>query len=271
MASSKSPSSSSKQSGHQVTRREAGDSFCKGKLLKLAKRVYELDGRKVTAFFREGTSDDRVMDEVISKRTYRRQRVGFDVENGEHWLDLGANVGAFALYCELRNATAECFEPEPQCFDILQVNAKLLDGFTLHNKAVTTQDGAQVSFYVSGREGEHYYGNTIRPRRGFREIDTVNNLNIAKLSRKRYDGIKMDIEGGEGPLIDSGLLPRARKLCMEYHTSADRSVANFHRRMKLLRSLYEFVQYPKEFDTAKQRGDKEIKTFFDRTIYAWNP
>lgn len=238
--------------------------------MKLAKKVYEdaALGTKITAFFREGSSDERALEEVITKKNYARQRVGFDVQPGEHWLDLGANIGSFALYCALRRATADCYEPDARCFDILEVNAQPLDGFKLVNKAVTTTTATSVSFYSSGREGDFYRGTVVAPRRGFTP-SVVQNLHVSKL-RKRYDGIKLDIEGAEGPLLDSGLLPQTNKLCMEYHTSVDQSVKALKQRLARLRKQFKYVQYPPEFDRIIDSGQEQFKAFFDRMIFAWN-
>jgi hypothetical protein len=84
----------------------------------------------ITAYYRPGASDERVLREVITKATYRRSSIGFDVRQGETWLDLGANIGAFALYCKLNHATAVCYEPDPDCFALLTLN---VPEFERHN------------------------------------------------------------------------------------------------------------------------------------------
>src|SRR5690349_1246697 len=101
--------------------------------MKLAER--NLGGTPpVIAYYRPGSSDEDVLKEVIDRHAYRRKKDGFEVELGERWLDLGANIGAFALYCRLHGARAVCYEPEPDCFSILEKNAP---GFEKFNFAVT--------------------------------------------------------------------------------------------------------------------------------------
>src|SRR5207344_2312360 len=89
---------------------------------------------EVEAWYRPGTSDENALIEVINKKAYRRGSVKFDVERGERWLDLGANIGAFALYARSKGATVECYEPMPDCFAILKKNVPKA---RLHNSAVT--------------------------------------------------------------------------------------------------------------------------------------
>src|SRR5262245_12504074 len=78
----------------------------------------------VQAWYRPGTTDENALIEVLVKRAYRRPSIGFDVRAGEHWLDLGANIGAFALYCKARGASAACYEPLADNFAILLKNAE---------------------------------------------------------------------------------------------------------------------------------------------------
>lgn len=84
----------------------------------------------ITAHYRPHTSDERVLREVITKAAYRRTTLGFDVRPGEVWLDLGANIGAFALYCKTKRATAVCYEPDPDCFELLSLNVPEFESTT---------------------------------------------------------------------------------------------------------------------------------------------
>lgn len=211
------------------------------------------------------SSDERALTEVIQQHCYRRVRLGFDVEPGEHWLDLGANIGSFAVYCKLRGAVATCFEPEPTAFEILNKNAK---GFQLYHKAVTAARTVSIPFYVPGNNWDHYRG-TIYQVRGYK-FTQVPNFWAGDLKKlKKFDGIKMDIEGSEGVILDQWLLPPVEKLVMEYHTSRDSSGVNLARRLKILRKHYKHLHYPKMFDIALAKGQTLIRPRFDRFIYAW--
>lgn len=215
------------------------------------------------AYHREG-GDERILKEVLERACYRRQRLGFDVEAGERWLDLGANIGAFALYCKARGAEAICYEPDADCFAILEKNAK---GFKCVNAAVTMSEEKTLTFFVSGQADNHSRG-TTRKVRGYSET-VVKNVHASSLLKLRVDGIKMDIEGSEGPILDAWALPPAEKLCMEYHTSRDASVDRLRRRLQALKRHYKHVAYPPEFDRVLASGAAEFKAHFDRMIFCW--
>lgn len=221
----------------------------------------------VPVHYRPGTSDERVLREVVEQRAYRRPKIGFDIEAGERWLDLGANIGSFAIYCRLRGASAICYEPEPECFQILQQN---VPGFICHNAAVSALPGGQVPFWVGGDVLNHYRG-TLMAKGRVKEAGTVLNVCAKSLVSEDYDGVKMDIEGSEGPLIDQWLLPRCRKLCFEYHTSRDNSIENLARRLAILKEHFVHVDHVPELGRLAARGHGTGKTFHDRVIYCKDP
>lgn len=217
----------------------------------------------VPARYRPGATDERVLEEVVSRAVYRRKGIGFDVDPGERWLDLGANIGAFAVYCKTRGATAECYEPEPECFGILEKNA---GGFPCVRAAVSSSRDKEVPFYVGRASGNFARGSLVCAN-SLREFGRVPNVWAGSL-RGPYDGVKMDVEGAEGPLIDAGLIPSCEKLCMEYHTSRDRSMDNLRRRIGVLKDLFRNVHYPPEYDRKMAEG-RIGKTYFDRFIFCW--
>jgi FkbM family methyltransferase len=237
----------------------------------LSSRPYA-DG--ITAYFRPGTSDAFVLDEVIEARIYRRKRINFDVEKGEHWLDLGANIGAFAIYCKLRGAKATCYEPDPACFHILQLNAP---SFSIHPLAVTDRDESSIPFWKGKLSNNFSKATSIPslnlPRHSSGELP---NMHASLLMNEEFDGIKMDIEGSEGGLIDQWLLPKTQKLCMEYHSSRDKSIPNLKRRLEILKEKFKIVDYPPEFDRIIAAGgntsyEGSQLTYFDRMIFCKNP
>ncbi len=223
---------------------------------------------KIKAWYRPGTSDENALIEVLDKRAYRRASVGFDVEAGEHWLDLGANIGAFALYCKSKGATAECYEPMPDCFKILTKN---VPEFELYDKAVTNVNTYEVIFYTPRREQDHYRS-TLLPRKGNYPQITVKNLPALLLKQDEhacFDGIKMDIEGSEFGIIDNWLLPPASKLVFEYHLSRDNSLRNLVKRIRILRKHYKNVVCCPELARLVKKGTGTGRTYFDRCIYCW--
>lgn len=220
-------------------------------------------GKKI--YCRPG-GDERILKEVLGG-IYRRKSIGFDVEQDEMWLDLGANIGAFAVYCELRGARVHSYEPDRECFAILKKNlSKRSKAF---NFAVTASPADRLVLFSSPVEDNHSRG-TIIPVRGYTHT-TVLNLNARELKASRVHGVKMDIEGSEGAILDQWLLPYCAKLCLEYHTSRDPFIKNLARRLKEIKRRFKVVAYPPEFDRAIASGAEIFKSHFDRMIFAKDP
>lgn len=215
--------------------------------------------------FRRGTSDEAVLVEVIEKKCYRRASVGFDVQPGERWLDLGANIGAFAVYAKLKGASSiECYEPEPSCFELLNINAG--EFAVCHHGAVTVQRDKTINLWTSSIEGNNYRGTIIRGKgRMNKEPIQVPNIHVSNLG-SGFDGIKMDVEGGEFPLLDEDKLPNCDKLCFEYHTSRDSSMSRMKRRINKLKMMFDVVSYTPGLDKMMAMGGSR-KPFCDRMIW----
>ncbi len=223
---------------------------------------------------RPGSSDENVFKEVLTNRAYRRVKSKFDVEPGEKWLDLGANVGAFLAYCDTRNAElCSCFEPDPDCFAVLKANAERIKSkmeWALEQKAVSTFTNNVVTLYQPNRDKVHSRGTLSLPRNYDKGVTVTNLFGEKFASLDGYDGLKMDIEGSEGLLIDCGYLPKINKLVLEYHLSRDKSLFNLKCRLNILKDRFKHVAYPPEFDKLIATGEEFGKTFFDRNIFCWN-
>jgi FkbM family methyltransferase len=209
--------------------------------------------------YREGTSDERVLQEVLSG-AYRKLSIGFDIRAGEQWLDLGANIGAFAIYCGQRKASVECYEPDPACFSLLRKNAPR--GTVCINSAVSADCAAKLPFYTSNNKTE-FSRYTLKQVNKFVPAGVYANKYAGFLTARSFDGVKMDIEGSEGGLLDNWLVPKCRKLVLEYHSSRDTSVANFKRRVQQLRKHFSVVDYPAELDRIVASGAVEFKKWLD--------
>lgn len=228
------------------------------------------DKESIACYYRpnvngEESTDRESIREVVTEKCYTTP--GFDVMPGEKWLDLGANIGAFALYCRLRGATAVCYEPDPECFKILLMNAV---GCECVQAAVSATTFPDVSFRVSPKPHNHWRG-TLLPAQGYQEQGTVPNNWAGNLVGEFFDGVKMDIEGSEGPILDQWLLPRCQKLVLEYHTSREPNVYNLERRLKRIKNKFHNVVYPASYDSAIRCKLDTYQPRFDETIFAWGP
>lgn len=213
---------------------------------------------------RVGSSDERALKEVIDQHVYRKAKIGFDVEEGETWLDLGANIGSFCAYAILRGAShVEAYEPDPSCFNLLEMNMHDLP-VTCHNTAVSASESPTLQFW-KGRSDSDFYRGSVTSAAKPHPCGTVRNIHPSSIPKKRWSGIKMDIEGAEFDLLDLDLLPKSEKLVMEYHIIKDRSMVNFHRRMNKLRERYVKVDYIKSLDRGYPNDEYPGK--FDRIVF----
>ena len=120
-------------------------------------------------------------------------------------LDIGANVGSFALWAALRwpASTIHCFEPNPGTFAYLKRNTAANPRVHITNAAVYPGSEKKLKFYSrfagDGEAGLAAYSNeTFRDgmQRDEYEVDVV-----APSALPRADIVKIDIEGGEAAVL----------------------------------------------------------------------
>lgn len=225
--------------------------------------------------YRTNSTDELVLHETLtSPGWYRRPKFGFDVEPGEHWLDLGANIGAFAIYCWLRGAAASCWEPDPDNYKLLQHNVGQLvkadqrqdATWATHCAAVTASKAKTLPFYKGRAENDFYKYSPVKGMYPYKELP---NTYAGPIFKQHYDGCKMDIEGSEYALLDAGLVPNCEKLVIEYHLRRNPDMKQFRSRVATLRKHFKTVHYPKSLDRRDFPDDK-YPGFFDRLIFCYN-
>lgn len=120
-------------------------------------------------------------------------------------LDIGANVGSFALWAALRwpGSTIHCYEPNPGTFDYLKRNTAGRSDIRINNAAVFPGGQKKATFFSRfAGDGEAglaaYSGDTFREglERDTFEVDVVQPSDLP-----RADVVKLDIEGGEAAVL----------------------------------------------------------------------
>jgi FkbM family methyltransferase len=209
----------------------------------------------------EMESDLQAATEVLELRTYCSY---FDVEQGEHWLDLGANIGAFTAYAAGRGATGMAYEPAVECFRVLQANAQ--PTWVLVNSAVTDSEDSYLRFSKSANPLNQYRGTVSAAPLSAKYVPagTVHNVCIKALEEnavlgKQFDGIKMDIEGSEIPILLKGLLPPCNKLAMEWHRRQEGSPEQEDRCREYLQRRFRNVHWVENSEHPE----------WDPMVYAW--
>lgn len=204
--------------------------------------IYKCERTGLEFFVRPETSDLKTIKEVVTGNAYQKKY--FNIEESEHWIDLGGNIGAFAVLAAWMGATVDVYEPDPTHCNMIAKNVEqngFADRVTIHQKAVVVGDEKELVMYI-GNNGNtwrnsvvHNWGNgKIKvPAINFKEV--LNNPEIC---------VKMDIEGAEMPIIEALDQP-LKKLVFEWSFDIDTSIKRYHDACKGLEGLFQTVKYSK--------------------------
>ena len=141
-------------------------------------------------------------------------------------LDIGANVGSFALWAAARwpGSRIVSFEPNPGTFEFLRRNTSGLPGVTAHNAALFPGGLKRAKFFArfagDGEAGlEAYARDTFREgAEGTTfEVDVVDPTTLAPA-----DIVKIDIEGGESEVLANLDLSRTALVLAEFQNRKNR-------------------------------------------------
>ncbi len=145
-------------------------------------------------------------------------------------LDIGANVGLFAIYARLNipNSTVHSFEPSGILRKAFEINTAPFTNIHLHPVALSDHDGEQILFFNAHKTGQSslkpghepvgqaLVNETVRVRDAGKALDD--------LRLESVDILKVDTEGSEIEILKSlgSRLDRVKHLYLEYHSQADR-------------------------------------------------
>jgi FkbM family methyltransferase len=176
-------------------------------------------------FFSFATHMSRaICKEILAGRTYPRIPFVHDVQTV---LDIGANVGAAAVYFALQHPSATIFalEPAAEPFRLLVRNAKSFSNVRTFNfglfdddKSVPLHRGKFDS--VTASIGTSTLNSSQTEVVNLRRADTW----LAQVGISRIDLLKIDTEGCEVPILRSmeSLIPGIKVIYLEYHSEDDR-------------------------------------------------
>jgi len=145
-------------------------------------------------------------------------------------VDIGANVGCFALYSKMINpaATIYCFEPVPATIELLNKNTTLFTNIHIQPIALSNKSGKGWIDLHPKSTGENRLLNNLSRKTAYNnkiEIqvlnadDAFNNLNI-----EHIDILKIDTEGSEVQILESirKRLHDIDYILLEFHSENDR-------------------------------------------------
>jgi FkbM family methyltransferase len=194
-------------------------------------------------FVSRGPQDNEVYREVVKARCYERPRLGFTVRPGERWLDCGANVGAFTVWAEKKMGA------EVVAYEACHENTEIATRNLRMNGCCAVIETAFISSRTGGVSSVAFNDRT--PARSSAMANGtqrfVKNKSLAdEILKHKPHGLKIDIEGGELPILDAGFpLDGIRSLAVEYHFRFDKDCAAARRRITPLLSHFKHNSVPK--------------------------
>lgn len=192
--------------------------------------------KEIKFLVRDGTSDEKTFDEVIVNDTY--QKKDFKIKRGEHWIDLGGNVGAFAVLALSKGATVDIYEPDPFSCKMIEKNLKVNDyDANIFQKAVVANDKKKMTMYVGNNM--NVWRNSLYKNWGNEKftIDCVHYENVIK----KDSIVKMDIEGAEMAILES-MKEFPKKMVYEWSFDIDPSLTRYRQILKKMKKRYKSIK-----------------------------
>lgn len=171
---------------------------------------------------RRGTWDPQMMYQVMVREDYTSH--GFSLQEGDIVIDIGANIGSFAVFAGKKASTVISFEPAASAFELLSQNVALngLNNVQAVRAAVGGKDGEIILYKGSDDAINTIHKDSANGGKHGQEavpcitLDTV----FARFGITRCDFLKLDCEGAEYDILYSAsdsTLQRISRISMEYH------------------------------------------------------
>jgi FkbM family methyltransferase len=197
----------------------------------LGASLIDVVDRKTGLQFRCRPGAEVMMAETLHRHVYDLEFV--PLQEGDIVFDIGANHGFYSCWAALQGATVYAFEPDPQCFSLLETNIRannLEKKVRAFPYAVSAQTG-EVNLLCSLKLGGGM--NTIVPEFAERSgIDFTSFVRVKAISFNdalalcdcgRLRVCKLDCEGSELSIlksIDRHTREKIDAFVMEYHNEA---------------------------------------------------
>lgn len=204
-------------------------------------QLTEINGLKF--YYRPDTQDWNIIKEACGG-LYTKY---FDVEAGETWFDIGANIGAFTCYAISKGALVYAFEPYGPNFTMLSNNVALNFSDAKPDvhlvNAGLTNDGRRIELSID----DDNYGNCSEFRQSEKRF-LGSSLPANMLNNYTDYCIKIDTEGAEHEIIRELDLTKVQKIVFEWHYWLIDNAAS------KLENIYNRLNEAGIFDTMSHEG-----------------
>jgi FkbM family methyltransferase len=142
-------------------------------------------------------------------------------------LDLGANVGSFTAWADLRwpRSTIHAFEPHPGTFAMLRRNVGARPNVRLRNVAVYPSATDRITYFAR-YDGDGQAGVAERMADTFTEIASERTFPVDAIHPSALpaaDVVKLDVEGSEAEILAHMDLTGTGLIVLEYQNDANRT------------------------------------------------
>lgn len=146
-------------------------------------------------------------------------------------LDIGANVGAFTIWANMRwpGSFIHAYEPHPETFEMLAANTIGLSNVACTRVAVYSSDESEQPFFAR-YPGDGEAALRAEAIKSFAQVNAAMTFSVPVIPARRLpmaDVIKIDVEGAEAEILESLPLEKASLILLEYQNVENR------RRIKL--------------------------------------
>lgn len=200
----------------------------------------KLSHNNIEFISRVGTSDEKTFKEVIVNNVYERKQ--FKINKGERWVDLGGNVGAFALVALSKGAEVDIYEPDPYNCKMIEENLKLNNyDANIFNKAVVANDKKKMKMYVGN--DMQVWRNSVYKNWGNQSFN-VDCIHFSEVLNDTDLCCKMDIEGAEMDILENmNVFPK--KMVAEWSLDIDGNLNRYRKIVDKLKVSYLNFVYSK--------------------------
>lgn len=141
-------------------------------------------------------------------------------------LDIGANVGSFARWADMRwpGSRIRCYEPNPGTFAFLERNIAGCDNIAAVNAAVYPGVGTSAAFF-SRYDGDGEAGLVSYATDTFREGAVTRTFDVAVVPPESLPSahiLKLDVEGAESAILRNLDLTRTELVLAEFQNRRNR-------------------------------------------------